>query len=87
MVYINAIQLQYNYKFVRARLKNMLVFRHLDLFIRVHPAGRKKKFYHSEMGKLALILIYNTFVTKRFFFKNEHQKFFLTRMFLVDLVG
>ena len=29
----------------------------------------------------------NIFVTKFFFFRNEHQKHFLTRSFLVDLVG
>ena len=29
----------------QARLKNMLVCRHVGLFFRVHPAGRKKKFF------------------------------------------
>ena len=29
----------------------------------------------------------NIFVTKFFFSRNEHQKHFLTRSFLVDLVG
>ena len=77
MVYINTIQLQYNYNFGRTRLKNMLFCRHLGPFIRVHPAGQKKN-YHFEMEKIALIRIYNTFVT---------QKKKLTRMFLVDPVG
>ena len=86
MVYINTIQLQYNYNFGRTRLKNMLFCRHLGRFIRVHPAGQKKN-YHFEMEKIALIRIYNTFVTQNFFFKNVHQKKKLTRMFLVDPVG
>ena len=39
------------------------------------------------MEKMALILIYNIFVTKNIFFRNEHQKHFFTRTFLVDPVG
>ena len=31
-----------------------------------YPAGQKKN-YHFEMEKIALILIYNIFVTKKFF--------------------
>ena len=50
------------------------------------PVG-KIFFYHFEMEKIALILIYNTFVTENFFFRNEHQKKNLTRTFLVDPVG
>ena len=66
----------------------MLVCRHPGLFFRVHPAGRKKGFfYHFEMEKIALILIYNIFVTKKILFRNEHQKKFLARTFLVDPVG
>ena len=39
------------------------------------------------MEKIALILIYNIlFVTKKIFFRNEHQKIFLTCTFLVDPV-
>ena len=51
------------------------------------PVGKKKIFYHFEMEKVALILIYNIFVTKKIFFRNEHQKNLLTRTFLVDPVG
>ena len=43
----------------------------------------KKIFYHFEMENIALILIYNIFVTKKIFFMNEHQKKILTRTFLV----
>ena len=39
------------------------------------------------MEKIALILIYNIFVTQKDFFRNERQKYFLTRTFLVDPVG
>ena len=49
------------------------------------PVG-KKSFYHFEMERIALILIYNIFVTKKIFFRNEHQKKFLARTFLVDPV-
>ena len=49
------------------------------------PVG-KKSFYHFEMERIALILIYNIFVTKKIFFRNEHQKNFLARTFLVDPV-
>ena len=51
--------------------------------------GRSEKFffYHFEMEKIALILIYNIFVTKKVFFRNEHQKKILTRTFFVDPVG
>ena len=37
------------------------------------------KKYHFEMEKIALIFICNIFVTKSFFFRNEHQKNILTR--------
>ena len=50
------------------------------------PVG-KIFFYHFEMEKIAVILIYNIFVTKKSFFKNEHHKKILTRTFLVDPVG
>ena len=50
------------------------------------PVG-KNFFYHFEMEKIGLILIYNIFVTKKIFFGNEHQKMFLTRTFLVGPVG
>ena len=64
----------------------MLACSHPGLFFRAIPAGRKKKnFYHFEMEKVALIFIY-IFVTKKNFFRNEHQKNFLTRTFFVDLV-
>ena len=56
----------------------MLGCRHPGLFFRVHPVGRKKNFfYHFEMEKVALIFIYNIFVTKKIFFRNEHQKKFI----------
>ena len=72
----------------KARLKNMLVCRHPGLYFWVHPTGRKNFiFYHFEMEKIALIPVYNIFVTKNFFFRNEHPKKFLTCAFLVDLVG
>ena len=48
---------------------------------------QKKKNYHFKIEKIALILIYNIFVTKFFFFRNEHTKVFLTHMFLVDSIG
>ena len=64
----------------------MLVFRHLELFFPVHPASREKN-YHFEMEKVALILIYNIFATKKIFFRNEYQEKILTRTFLVDPVG
>ena len=48
------------------------------------PVGKK---YHFEMEKIALILTDNIFVTKKNFFRNEHQKHFLTHAFLVDPVG
>ena len=44
-------------------------------------------FYHFEIEKIALILIDNIFVTKKLFFRNKHQKIFLTRTFLVEPVG
>ena len=50
------------------------------------PVG-KFFFYHFKMEKIPLILIYNIFVTKNFFFRNEHQKWFLPRRFLLDPVG
>ena len=62
----------------------MLVGRHPGLFFRVHPASREN--YNFEIEKIALILIYNI-VTKKSFFRNELQKYFLTRAFLVDPVG
>ena len=52
-------------------------------FFQAHPAGLKKKI---EMEKLALILIYNIFVTKKIIFRNEHLKNFLIPMFFVDPV-
>ena len=64
----------------------MLVCRHPGLFFRVHPARRKMSFYHFEMEQIALILIFNMFVTKTIFFSNEDQKNFVTRKFLVDPV-
>ena len=48
------------------------------------PVGNKFFFYHFEMEKMTLILIHNIFVTKKNFFRNEHQKKFMTRTFLVD---
>ena len=72
--------------FNKARLKNMLVCRHPGLFFLSTPGRSEKFFYHFEMEKIALILIYNIFVTKKIFFRNEHQKHFLTRTFLADPV-
>ena len=51
------------------------------------PSQLEKIFYHFEMEKIALLLIYNIFVTKKFFFRNEYQKKFLNCIFLVDPVG
>ena len=79
------IQFIYN-SITWVRLKNMLVCNHTGLFFRVLLAGRKNFFYHFEMEKIALILIYNIFVTKKTFFRNEYQKKFLTLTFLVDPV-
>ena len=76
--------------YLLGRLKNILVCRHPSLVFRVHPVGRKKIFCHFEMEKVALIFIYNIFnmfVAKEISFRNEHQKTFLTRTFLVDPVG
>ena len=70
----------------QARLKNMWVCRHPGLFFLVHPAGREKKIHHFQFEKIALILIRNISVTKNFFFRNEHQKNFLTCKFLVGPV-
>ena len=51
------------------------------------PAG-KKNFYHFEMEKIALKLIYNMFVTKNVFFQEwTPKKKFSFRTFLEDLVG
>ena len=55
------------------------------LFFRVHPAGRKKHFFIILRWKKALILIYNKLVTKKIFFRNEHQSNFLSCTFLVEL--
>ena len=55
------------------------------LFFRVHPAGRKKHFFIILRWKKALILIYNKLVTKKNFFRNEHQSNFLSCTFLVEL--
>ena len=53
------------------RLKNMLVCRHPGLFFSSAPGWSEKKFfYHFEMEKIALIVIYNILVTKKFFFRN-----------------
>ena len=64
----------------------MLVCLHPGLFFRVHLASWKSFFYHFKMEKIVLILIYNIFVTKKFFYRNEHQKNFSSRTFLVDPV-
>ena len=72
---------------VKVRLKNMLHWSHPGVFLRTPGRSEKIFFYHFEMEKIALILIYNIFVTKKLFFRNEHQKFFLTHMFLEDPVG
>ena len=65
------------------RIKNMLVCHHSGLFFRVHLAGRKKNHFLSfEMEKIALILIYNIFVTKNFFSGMNIKKFFLPAHFL-----
>ena len=45
-------------------------------FFWVHTAGQKIFFYHFEMEKIALFFIYNLLVTKKIFFRNEHQKKF-----------
>ena len=58
----------------------------LCFFEYTRPVG-KIVFYHFEMEKKTVILIYNIFMTKKPFFKNEHQKKILTRTFLVDSVG
>ena len=44
----------------------------------------EKEFYFTLQGKHSWD---NIFVTKNFFFNNEHQKNCLTRIFLVDPVG
>ena len=44
------------------------------------PVG-KNFFNHFEMGKIALIVIYNIFMTKKNFFRYEHQKKILTHTF------
>ena len=59
-----------------ARLKNMLVCRYPGLFFRVHPTGRKVFFYHFEMEKITLILIYDILVTKKFFSAMNIKKIF-----------
>ena len=46
--------------YYKARLKNILVCRHPGLLFPVHPAGRKFFFFHFEMERIALILIYLT---------------------------
>ena len=72
----------------RPDLKNMLVCRHLGLFFSSTPSWLEKNFLNQfEMEKIALILIYNIFVTKKIFFSNENQKNFLICTFLVDLLG
>ena len=73
----------------QARFKNMLVLLSLGSVFSSTPDQMEKKnlFYHFEMEKIALILTYNIFVTKNIFFRNEHEKDFLTRTFLVDPVG
>ena len=61
----------------------MLVCRHAGFFFSSTPGrSEQKKFYHFEMENVALIFIYNIFVTKKFFFRNKHQKENLTRPFL-----
>ena len=57
-----------------------------SVFLTTPDWPEKNFFYHFEIGKIASVLIYNIFVTKEFFFKNERQKNCLTCMFLVDLV-
>ena len=74
----------HNYKSIKNFQKN--ICHHPGLFFWVHLAGWKKKLSFWD-GKIALILIYNLFVTKKIFFWNEHQKKFLTHPFLVDPVG
>ena len=54
----------------------MLVCRHPGLFFRVHPASRKFFFFIIEMKKIALILIYNMFVTKKGFQEWTSKKIF-----------
>ena len=58
--------------------KNMLVCRHPGLFFRLHSAGRNFFFFnHFEMEKIALIFIYNIFVTKKNYFQEwTSKKFF-----------
>ena len=69
----------------RATLKNMLVCHHPDLFLAyTRPVGFF--FYHFEMEKIALILVYNIFETKNSF-SGMNMKKNLTGMFLVDSVG
>ena len=62
-------------KINQARLKNMLACRHMGLFFPVYLVGRKK-IYHFEMEKIALILIYDIFVTKKFFSGMNVKKIF-----------
>ena len=59
----------------RATLKNMLVCHHPNLFFGVYSAGRIF-FYHFEMEKIELILIYNIFETKNSFLGMNIKKNF-----------
>ena len=53
----------------------MLACRHMGPFFPVYLVGRKK-IYHFEMEKIALILIYDIFVTKKFFSGMNVKKIF-----------
>ena len=57
------------------------------LFFKYTRLVGKNFFYHFEMEKIALIRICNISVTKKNFFRSEHQKIILTRTFRVDPVG
>ena len=64
----------------KTSLKNMLVSCNPSLFFRIHPAYWKNFFYHFEMDKIALILIYFTWFSNSllcstssvYFFCNVH---------------
>ena len=78
----------YSYVYTRSDLKICwFAITWVCFFEYTRPVGIFFFFYHFEIEKIALILIDNIFVTKKLFFRNKHQKIFLTRTFLVEPVG
>ena len=58
-----------------------------SVFLSTPGRAEKTFFDHFKIEKIALILIYNIFVTKNIFFRNDHQKCFLADTIFVDSVG